>query len=433
MKTLRELERERAQCKEKAETINRLAEEEERGLTSEEQTEFDSFIDRAETITSTISRRMSLGAVEESSSQIGRLTKPDGLDVKVGEDRVAQDPKFGYQDIGEFLTSLSDSVKRRGISDSRLNRLSAAGSDEQLAGSDPYGGFLVPRGFLPQLLTVESESDPTEGRVTQVPMEESSIDIPARTDKNHTSSVSGGLRVYRKEETQPVNSSRKKLEQITLKASELMGVTFASRTLIERSAISIAALIQAGFRDEFASERLDERINGNGVNKPLGVLKSPALIAVAKEGSQAANTIVYNNVVKMRSRCWGYQRAVWIANHDTYPQLSTLKDGDNNHVYQTSLVEDRPDILLGRPIFYSEYAQTVGSQGDLMLVDWSQYLYGVYRPLRSEESMHVRYLEHEEAFKFWIEDAGAPWWRTALTPKNSASTLSPYVTLAVRA
>jgi predicted phage gp36 major capsid-like protein len=58
-------------------------------------------------------------------------------------------------------------------------------------------------------------------------------------------------------------------------------------------------------------------------------------------------------------------------------------------IYQQSMQEDRPDMLLGRPIFYSEYPSTVGTQGDLMLVNASQFLEGLYQPLQSAESIHV--------------------------------------------
>ena len=45
--------------------------------------------------------------------------------------------------------------------------------------------------------------------------------------------------------------------------------------------------------------------------------------------------------------------------------------------------------------------------------------------LRTEEQ-----LEHERVFKFWIRNAGAPWWSSALTPKKGADTLSPFVVIA---
>jgi len=45
------------------------------------------------------------------------------------------------------------------------------------------------------------------------------------------------------------------------------------------------------------------------------------------------------------------------------------------------------------------------------------------------ESMNVRFVNHERAFKFWLRNAGAPWWRAALTPRESTTTLSPFVVL----
>jgi hypothetical protein len=86
-------------------------------------------------------------------------------------------------------------------------------------------------------------------------------------------------------------------------------------------------------------------------------------------------------------------------------------------------------MLLGRPIFYSEYASTIGDPGDLILGNWSQYLDGLYQPLQSAESVHVRFVEHERTFKFWVRNAGAPWWRSALTPAESTTTLSPFVVI----
>jgi hypothetical protein len=74
--------------------------------------------------------------------------------------------------------------------------------------------------------------------------------------------------------------------------------------------------------------------------------------------------------------------------------------------------------------------QTLGTAGDLMLVNWSQYLEGTYQPLQSAESIHVRFVNNERAFRFTMRNDGAPWWRSALTPKHSSNTLSPYVRLA---
>mgnify|MGYP002413503355 CR=1 FL=1 len=137
----------------------------------------------------------------------------------------------------------------------------------------------------------------------------------------------------------------------------------------------------------------------------------------------------------MAARCWGFGSSIWLANHDTRPQLiklSILVGTGGALIYQPSAQMGFPDMLLGRPIYYSEYASKIGDVGDLLLVNWSQFLEGIYQPLQSAESMHVRFLNHERTFKFWLRNAGAPWWRAALTPNKSSDTLSPFVTLAAR-
>jgi len=378
--------------------------------------------------------------IDSMKTGTGRKTQADATatgSVEVGDPAWMKDPAKGYDSPKAFFGELMEYASGKVIQPSaQLQFLATAGSDEQNTIADPFGGFLVPESFSPGFLTTRPEVDPTVGRVTSIPMATPIVKLNARVDKNHATSVSGGLTVNRRTETQAITSSRMEMEQISLEATGLFGLTFVTQELMERSAISVAALLSQGFGDEFSSAILNEKINGTGVGEYLGVLNSGAKIEVAKEGGQSADTIVGENVVNMRARVWGYSNAIWIANHDTYPQLAALNISEGTtgitSFYQASLTEDRPDMLLGRPIFYSEYAQTLGDAGDIFVVDWSQYLEGTLSGMRSAESMHVRFLEHENTFKFWMENDGAPWWRTALTPKNG-STLSPIVSLAVRA
>lgn len=311
----------------------------------------------------------------------------------------------------------------------------AAGSDEQAGINDPYGGFLVPPSFSPNLLQIQPEKDPFAGRVTNTPMATPIVNMPARVDKDHTTSVSGGLTVTRRPETISATASRMQFEQVALKAVSLMGIAYATEEILVDSPQSFAAILAKGFSDQFIYHLAKERITGTGVGEFEGILNSPALVTVTAENGQAADTIVYNNIVKMRSRCWGYEQAIWLANHDTYPQLASMSltvGTGGAAVYQSSLVEGRPDMLNGRPIFYTEYAKKLGDVGDLILGNWGEYLEGTYQPLQNEESVHVRFVNHERAFKFWMRNDGRCWWRSALTTVNSAQTLSPFIVLSAR-
>lgn len=372
----------------------------------------------------------------ELSAAGPRRTAPHtpGGEPRIVKESSEDDPQRGFKSPREFITKVMDAGRGARVDD-RLKPLAAAGSDEQSGASDPYGGFLVPVGFTPDVLSIQAEMDPFAGRTQQIPMETAIVKIPARVDKNHTSSVSGGLTVSRREETVSGSASRQEYEQVTLQAFSLFGLAYATEELLTDSPASFAALLANGFRDEFTARLIHERLFGTGVGEFLGAKNSPCFISQTKEVGQTAATINYENVIKMRSRCWGYGNAIWLANHDTMPHLMLLNQSVGTGgvpVWQPSAREDAPDLLLGRPLVFTEFCATVGTVGDIVLFNGTQYLEGLYEPTQSAESVHVRFVNHERTFKFWLRNAGAPWWRSALTPKNSSTTLSPFVGLETR-
>lgn len=370
----------------------------------------------------------------------GRVTEPTPLGSHVGlmHDRIEDDPLKGFKDHRDFLSAVVDAGRgeRWATGLNYLKAQAAVGSDEHSTFSDRYGGFFVPESLTPDFLKVDAEPDPMGAATMKVPMSTVEIHVNARTDKNHNTSVTGGLVVGRSAESVAKTASRMSIERVTLRANGLFGLAYATEELLTDSPRSFIALLDAGFRDEITSTLIDERLNGTGANQFTGIVNAPCTIAVPIESGQAADTIVYENVVNMRSRCWGYSKAMWIANHDTTPQLMQMAvqvGVGGGTVWQESARVDRPNILLGRPLVFSEYAATLGDVGDIVLCNWSQYLEGLYQPLRSAESIHVRFVNHERAFKFWLRNDGAPWWRVPLTPKNSSVTMSPFLTLAERA
>jgi HK97 family phage major capsid protein len=365
-----------------------------------------------------------------------QTSRGDSPRIEVKPPNVEQDPKCGFTDVQDMFRAVLNTGLSREVDD-RLRPLAAAGSDEHGTYSDPHGGFLIPEQLMPGVLSTAPEVDPTAGLVRDVPMEVHQVSFNARVDKNHSSSVSGGLTVSREPETQAGTSSRMKFEQVKLEAKDLVGIAYVSERLIETSPVSIVALINAGFSDEFPSQILKEKIDGDGAGEAEGLLQAAATISVAKESGQAADTIKGANLVKMRKRQWRYGRSIWMANHDTYDTLATAHvSGTNDDVFlfKPGNGVDVPDTLLGRPIYFTEYCKTLGDKGDIINADWSQYLWGsVVSGLRQRESIHVRFLEMERTLQVYTCNDGRSWWKSALTPVNSSSTLSPFVTLAERA
>lgn len=384
-------------------------------------------------------RRAEVGALAGAIGQFSpRTTSPPNAgtpNVTRQHNNIEDDPNCGFKTPREFLMSVMGVGQGRREDERLLPLRAAAGSDEQGEYADAYGNYVIPVGMMGGLLSVSADSDPTAGRTTSVPMSTPTVKINARSDKTHTTSVTGGLRMYRRAETDDVTASRMAMEQVTLNAHSLMGVAYATEEILTDSPISFAALIQQGFSDEVGAKLLEEKIRGTGTGEYEGVLNTPCLVTITKETGQAAATIQYENVIKMRARCWGYGNAIWLANHDTLPQLMLMNQALGTGgvpVWQPSGRDDHPDTLLGRPIFFNEFPETLGTVGDLILGNWSQYLEGTLEGSRSAESMHVRFLNHERTFKFWTRNDGRVWWRSAITPRKGSSTLSPFVVLGTR-
>ncbi|KKM68048.1 hypothetical protein LCGC14_1464830 [marine sediment metagenome] len=475
---LQKYQSDHAEIRESMESIVAAAEADNDGeLTEEHEAEFKELQAQLAKVNVKFQREKDLIEAEKSAPVI--LTAKGNGDNADLRTRVADlklkaedDPRRGFKSHREFVMAVIENhglSAREDVTDERLrvlavfdkddkrasgelafilpeaftpsNLKAAAGSDEQGVYDDRYGGFTVTPTFLPGMLKLGFEGDPTTGRTQPVPMTTPTVEMTARTDKDHTTSVSGGFTVSRRPETASQTASRMEMEKVTLKATSLFGFAYATLELLTDSPISFAAIIQSGFDDQFAHHMLGEKLRGLGDSEYLGVLSAldtnsqgPTL-RVDKENGQAAATVVAENAIKMRSQCWGYGKAIWIANHDTYPQLATMSIAVGTGgalVYQQSIVEDKPDMLLGRPIFYSEYPATLGTVGDLILGNWSEYLDALYQPLQSAESVHVRFDSHEKAFKFWLRNAGAPWWRSALTPNQSTTKLSPFIVLETR-
>ena len=448
MPTLTELTKERAQIVQSAEAINDAAKTEDRDLTDDEAVKFDGFLTRAEDLETRIAAkhkqldnharmvalRETVDAPTEPAYQDLAPTAQSGPSIHVGEPNVRNDPDKGFKTAALFLNGVLEACREGRITQKNegLRFLMAIGSDEQSTFSDPHGGFLVPKTLAPGILATSPEADPMGGLTTKIPMASPSVTFNARVDKSHATSVSGGLVVTRTPESDAASSSRMSFEQIELKAVNLFGLAYATEQILVDSPQSFAAMLSQAFGDQFQDHLVEERLNGTGTGEFLGVMNSACLVSVAKESGQSADTIVTANITKMMSRCWGFEKAIWIANQNTFPQLASLVDAGNNSLFLNRITETAPAQLLGRPIVFSEHAATIGDKGDIVLGNWSQYLEGTIGSLQSAESIHVRFVNHERTFKFWLRNDGRPWWGSALTPKRG-STLSPFVTLDARA
>ena len=172
---------------------------------------------------------------------------------------------------------------------------------------------------------------------------------------------------------------------------------------------------------------------------PLGIISSKSLVTVPKVSSQTAGTVNIQNIVGMWSRCWGKSRqnAVWFINQDIEPQLYTMAlsvgtGGIPVYMPAGGISGSPYSTLYGRPVIPLEQCQTLGTTGDIVLADLSQYLIIDKGGISAASSIHVRFLYDENCFRFIYRVDGQPVWGTSLIPAKGSNSLSPFVALQTR-
>lgn len=304
------------------------------------------------------------------------------------------------------------------------------------------GGFLIPETLRSELLRVALETALVRPRARVIPMETLSVPFPTVDSTSNASSVHGGIIGYWTEEGGALTDSSPTFGRINLVAKKLTVYSEIPNELFQDSLISLQAFMAQAYPEALSWFEDLAFINGTGVGEPLGFLKATAAVSVTKETGQAADTILYENIVKAYSRMMpsSINRAVWVAHIDTFPQLATMAlavgtggsavwMGTNSH----DAVGSPPMSILGRPVIFTEKVPTVGDAGDINFVDFGYYLVGDRQSMQADTSTDYKFGNDKTAMRIIERVDGQPWLRTAITPNQGTNTLSPFIKIAARA
>lgn len=344
--------------------------------------------------------------------------------------------KKTFSSFGEQMAAIANKTIN-GVEDRRLAQFWAASGASEGVASD--GGYLVQTDFSTELLRRAYDSGVFASRVRRVPISGNAnglkINAIAETSRVDGSRF-GGVQMFWAGEADALTASRPKFRQMELRLHKLTGLAYATDELLADAA-ALGTVLDDAFSEEFAFKFDNAIYEGDGVGKPLGFMNGAALVSVAKESGQAADTVLRENVTNMYSRMWSRSRAgaAWFVNQDVEPQLLGLKDAAGNAIWLAgNSAANRPNnTLLGLPILATEHNATLGDLGDIVLADLSQYLWIDKGTRQSASSIHVRFLNDEMTFRFIVRADGQPIWDAALTPFKGTATKSPFVALAARA
>lgn len=343
-----------------------------------------------------------------------------------------------YKNFSDFLMTVKDASIKGPASNEyqRIVKNTASGANETV---DSDGGFLVQQDFVQTLMEDTYQTGILPGRCQRIPISSNSNGLTMNgVDETSRANGSryGGIQAAWEGEADLLSESKPKFRKIELKLKKLTGLCYATDEVL-MDASALGGVIQRGFSSEFGFKLDDAIIRGTGVGQPHGILNAGCLVTVSKETSQPADTVTFDNVIKMYARCNG-RNPEWYINRQLIPQLATLQipigTGGAAMFVPANGAAGRPyNSLLGLPINMIEQCSALGDAGDIVLADFNDYLLADKGNMESAVSIHVRFLYAEQAFRFILRIDGQPLRASVLTPYKGADTLSSFVTLAERA
>lgn len=344
-----------------------------------------------------------------------------------------------YKNLGEqlmdvvALTTGSD-LRAKSAAAERYQKIVNAASGAN-TGADADGGYLVETDKGADILTSAIETGVLASRCLRQPVGPNAdgFSYLAADDRDRSDGKINGIQVFRKAEADLMaNGGKAKLKEREIRVEDMYGLVYVTNRML-RDARAMGEYVKRNLREQLAF-KLDKEIwQGSGAGECLGIVNSSLPVSVAKEASQAAGSILAENVVKMLSRFRGdLTRAAWFVNQDCLPMLPLLKVADQP-IYALDFKKYPLGGLFGLPVVPIEFCASLGSKWDILLGDFSQYLLVEKGGVEEAESMHVKFTTDEMAFRFITRNNGQPLHDSPITPLNGNNTLSPFVTLDARA
>jgi HK97 family phage major capsid protein len=297
------------------------------------------------------------------------------------------------------------------------------------------GGYIVPPEFAQQLLSTAAEESFIRPRAYVQPMGSATLQFPyldvTTVQAAGNSPFFGGVVLNWTEEAQTRTETEPQFKMLELKAHELSGYAISSNILLQDASFGLEKFLYTifgkaiGWYEEFAF------LQGNDVGKPLGILNANAAISVNRN---TAGTFVYADAAKMLSRLLpsSQKRGIWVLHPYVIEKAVQLADSSGRLVWVPNIggaQEKVPGYLFNLPIFVSEKVPTLGTKGDVMLIDPSLYVIGDRMQIEVAASEHVNFLKNQMTWRVVERVDGQPWLDKPITLQDAASTVSPFVVL----
>jgi HK97 family phage major capsid protein len=238
----------------------------------------------------------------------------------------------------------------------------------------PAGGYLVSDEMLMQIMAVEPEREIIRPRAMVIPagsQPNASFEIPYY---DQSTSVAGSLAFASRAEDADMSESDMDFGMLKLEPEEQSTyIQIGKKTAANGDAVSLGTFLANFFRREKLATEDYLFLQGTGAAQPKGLLNADCKLQVTRD---TATDIKFVDVASMETQLLDENGAIWIANKRTKAKIATIADAaGNNLIYMPGNIQQGvPASLFGKPIFFTTNTPTLGSEGDLMLVNPSYYI-----------------------------------------------------------
>lgn len=243
-------------------------------------------------------------------------------------------------------------------------------ANEVLSGTALQGGNAVPRVISAAIEKLElAQSDI---------LREVNIVTAGSPDYNELVTIYGANGGWSSETGTRSQSVAPNIRKVTITHGELYAFPRASNWSLEDLMFDVVGWLTTDVADTFAISVSTAIHSGNGSSKPTGMTNSAPTnaddyaspmraaavyeyVATASSPVTTAPTVDDLIDVQVGLRRPYQPNAKWTMNSTTMGQLRKLKDSNNNYLWQPSVQQGVPDLLLGKPVFIWEDMANYGA------------------------------------------------------------------------
>ena len=355
-----EMKQKRAALVKEARKLLDTAEKEKRELTGEETAKYEEMMKEVDSWGTKIEREENLRKMEEAL----KVPEPTVVPPQPTEPEARTNPRAteGYRKSFEkFLRSGINALAEKEV--------------RAMQADDPEGGgyLVAPQLFVSEMLKAVDNTVFVRGLARKFSLAKAaSLGVPKLdtdfSDADWVSELATG-------DEDALDYGKRELRPHAL--SKLVKV---SKPLIRLSTESIEAMVRERLSYRFSVTLENAYLNGDGLQKPLGVFTADADGINTDRDVSTGNTdssIKADGLIeaKYTLKTPYLRNARWVFHRDAVKQIRKLKDGAGQYLWQPGITADMLDEILGIPIIVSEYAPSTFTTGKYVgiLGDFSYY------------------------------------------------------------